>query len=176
MLSNERIYLRLMEEDDVPFKVKWINDEEFRRTLNFDYPISIVGTRQWLISINKMPSRKDFIVVDKESDSPIGYAGLLNIDLRTLKAESYLGIGEKEYQGKGLGREIRMSLLNYAFYQLGLNKVYSYVWDQNNKMIELNKKCGFKIEGLLREDIFSHGELRNRYIMGILKSDFIVKK
>lgn len=163
----------MMEEEDVPYKVKWINDEDFRSTLNFDYPISKVGTKQWLTAVSKNPSRKDFIVVDKESDIPIGYAGLLNIDLKTLKAESYLGLGEKEFQGLGLGNEIRLTLLDYAFGDLGLNKVYSYVWDKNEKMVELNKKCGFIIEGLLRDDIFSHGELRNRYIMGILKTDYI---
>ena len=173
LLSSERIYLRLMEEKDVPYKVEWINNPEFRHTLNFDYPLSEIGTRKWLQSVAGNPTRKDFIVCDKETDTPIGYGGLIGIDYKNSKAESYMGIGNLNYQGKGLGVEIREVLLNYAFDELNLNKVYAYVWEENQPMLELNKKVGFKIEGLLREDILSHGELRSRYIMGILKDEYL---
>jgi len=40
-------------------------------------------------------------------------------------------------------------------------------------MLELNKKVGFEVEGLLREDILSHGERRDRYVMGVLKEEYI---
>lgn len=161
-----------MEEKDVPYKVKWINNSEFRHTLNFDYPLSEIGTRKWLQSVAGNPSRKDFIVCEKNTDLPIGYGGLIGIDYKNRKAESYMGIGDLDFQGKGLGVEIREALLDYAFDELNLNKVYSYVWEENTPMLELNKKVGFQIEGLLREDILSHGELRSRYIMGILKEEY----
>ena len=173
MILGERVYLRLMEEEDIPYKVKWINDPEVRRTLNFDYPISKIGTKQWLNRVSSDSTRKDFMVCLKENDLPIGYCGLLNIDIRNSKAESYMGIGNKNYWGKGYGKEIRKLLLDYAFQELGLNRIYSYVWSKNEKMINLNKKVGFKIEGLLRADIFSHGEYRDRYIMSILKEDYL---
>ncbi len=173
MLESERIYLRLMEERDIPYKVKWINDPEVRRTLNFDYPISEVGTKQWLNKVALDNSRKDFIVCLKKEDIPIGYGGFLNIDIKNSKAESYMGIGNKDYWGKGYAKEIRRVLLEYAFEDLGLNKVYSYVWSENIKMINLNKSVGFEIEGLLRSDIFSHGQYRDRYIMSILKEDYL---
>ena len=66
-----------------------------------------------------------------------------------------------------------MLILDYAFKELNLNKVYAYVWENNKAMMNLNKKAGFEIEGLLRDDILSHGELRNRYIMGILRKDYL---
>ena len=175
MLVGERVYLRLMEERDIPYKVKWVNNPQVRATLNFDYPISEVGTRQWLNKVASDNSRRDFIACLIENDIPIGYGGLLKIDLRNSKAESYLGIGEVEYWGKGYANEIRKLILDYAFHELALNKVYSYVWDKNEKMINLNKRAGFSIEGHLRHDIFSHGEFRDRVIMGILRKDYLGK-
>lgn len=172
MLIGEHIYLRLMEERDVPCKVKWANDPEVRRTLNFDYPISEVATKQWLNKVALDSSRKDFIVCLIKEDTPIGYGGFLNIDIKNSKAESYMAIGDKNYWGKGYAKELRKLLLKYAFNEIGLNKVYSYVWSQNEKMINLNKMIGFKIEGLIRADVFSHGEYRDRHIMGILKEDY----
>lgn len=172
MLKGENIYLRLMEEKDVPYRVKWINDPEIRHTLNFDYPISEIGTKKWLHSVAGNPTRRDFIACDVETDKPIGYGGLLGIDIKNGKAESYMGIGEKNLHGKGVGFEIRKILLDYAFNELDLNKVYAYVWKENTPMIKLNEKVGFQIEGLLRQDILSHGEKRDRYIMGILKNEY----
>src|SRR5690625_3584170 len=173
MLSNEQVYLRLMEEKDVPYKVKWINNHEFRHTLNFDYPLSEISTKKWLHNVAGNSTRKDFIVCDIESDKPIGYGGLIGIDYKNGKAESYMGIGDQSYQGKGIGYEIRKILLDYAFTELNMNKIYAYVWKENSPMITLNEKVGFQIEGLLRQDILSHGEKRDRYIMGILKEEYI---
>lgn len=173
MLESKKIYLRLMEEKDVPYKVNWVNNSEFRYTLNFDYPLSEISTKKWLHKVSENPTRRDFIVCDKLTHEPIGFAGLTNIDYRNSKAESYMGIGDLSYQGKGLGREVRIVLLEYAFKELNLNKVYSHVWEENKLMLELNKKVGFQIDGLLREDILSHGERRNRYVMSILKEEYL---
>jgi len=174
MLNSNNIYIRLMEEKDIPFKVKWINDPVIRHTLNFEYPVSEVSTRKWLNNVASNPTRKDFIVCNIENHEPIGYCGFLGIDQKNSKAESYMGIGDKGSQGRGLGLEIRKTLLDYAFQELNLNKIYAYVWEENEPMIHLNKKVGFQIEGLLRKDIMSHGELRNRYIMGILKEEYLL--
>lgn len=172
MLSANRVYLRLMEEKDIPYKVKWINDPEVRRTLNFDYPISEIGTKHWLNKVAQDSSRKDLIVCLKENDLQIGYAGFVSIDIKNSKAEIYAGIGNKDWWAKGLAQEIRRMQLYYGFYELGLNKIYTFNWIENKKIVHINKKLGFKIEGKLRKDIFSHGEYRDRYIMSILKENF----
>ena len=88
----------------------------------------------------------------------------------------FRSIGVKNLHGKGIGLEIRKLLLDYAFLELGLNKVYAYVWKENKPMIKLNEKVGFQIEGLLREDVLSHGEKRDRHVMGILKEEYIQNK
>lgn len=176
MLLGERVYLRLMEESDVPYKVNWINDSKVRRTLNFDFPVSEVATKKWLHKVSALDNRKDFIVCLKTNNVPIGYGGLLNIDRRNSKAESYMAIGNKEYWGKGYAKEIRKIILEYAFIELGLNRIYSYVWSENVKMISLNKKIGFQIEGTLKQDVFSHGEYRDRVIMGITSNKYLNNK
>lgn len=173
MLSGKKCYLRLMEEKDIPFKVKWINNPEVRSTLNFDYPVSEVATKKWLNNACTNPSRKDFFICDKRTDEPIGFGGLIGIDYKNSKAESYMTIGELSYQGKGYGTEIRKLILDYAFKELNLNKVYAYVWEKNAPMYNLNRKVGFQEEGLLKEDILSHGELRNRYVMGVMRNDYL---
>ena len=81
-------------------------------------------------------------------------------------------IGEKEYWGKGFAKETRILVLKYAFLELGLKKVYTYNWEKNDKIIGLNKKLGFKIEGTLRQHAFFKGEYRDYVIMGILQEEW----
>lgn len=176
MISGNNTFIRLMEEDDVIHKVNWFNDEEVRKTLNVEYPISIIGTKKWLQGVTSNNSRKDFIICSKEDKMPIGYCGLVNIDYKNSKAESYLGLGNKDYWGMGHASEARKLILDYAFKELALNKVYSYVWIENEKMIHINKKVGFEIEGTLRDDVYYQGTYRTKHLMGILRADYLKQK
>jgi len=172
MIKSDRVYLRLMERKDVPYKVKWVNDPDVRRTLFFQ-EISELGTEQWLNKVALDSTRKDFIICDLETDNPIGFASVVKIDLMNSKAETYLCIGDKEYWGKGYGTEVKRMLLRYVFIELGLNKVYSYNWVENKRMIEINKKLGFTLEGQLRKDIFANGEYKDRVIFSMLKEEYL---
>ena len=174
MLEGDFIYLRPMEVEDVPFRVKWINDEDVRKTLTVaDYPISKISTEQWLRKVVNDSSRKDFIVCLKTNDLPIGFAGLKNLDYRNCKTESMLGIGAKEHWGKGLGFDIKKALLIYCFDVLFLNKVYSHHLAENKYMININLKLGAKQDGYLRKDYFLNGVLKDRVIMSVLKDEMI---
>ncbi len=174
MLESERIYLRPMELNDVSLKVKWINDEEVRKTLIIaDFPISVVSTEQWLRKVSLDSSRKDFIIFLKSDNAAIGFAGLKRIDYRSFKAESYMGIGEKEYWGKGYGFEIKKAILNYSFNHLRLNKVYSHHLSDNLPMININLKLGGRLEGTLREDVLVDGKLKDRVVISVLKNEMI---
>ncbi|MFD1064410.1 GNAT family N-acetyltransferase [Oceanobacillus locisalsi] len=172
MLHNRKTYIRLMEESDVQHKVDWFNDEDVRKTLNVDFPISAIGTKKWLHSVSANNTRCDFIICSKEDNMPIGYVGLVNIDYKNSKAESYLGVGNKKYWGKGHASEARRLILDYAFEHLALNKVYSYVWVENEKMKHINQKVGFQIEGTLRNDICYNGVFRDKHIMGVLRKEY----
>lgn len=172
MLIDNNTYIRLMEESDVQHKVNWFNDEEVRKTLNVDFPISVVGTKKWLSHVSTNNTRKDFIICSKETNEPIGYCGLVNIDLKNSKAESYLGIGNKKYWTKGHASEARRLILDYAFDELTLNKVYSFVRAENEAMQHINKKVGFIIEGRIRDDVYYKGEYIEKVLMGVLRSEY----
>lgn len=174
MIEGKHVYIRLMEIDDVKYKVKWVNDEEVRKSLLFfDYPISVLATENWLRKVSLDSTRKDFIVCLKSNDTPIGFVGLRNIDYKNAKAESFMCIGEKEQWGKGYGYDIKKSIVKYSFESLNLNKIYSHHLIHNKAMININLKLGGKQEGILREDAYSEGTLTDRVIISILKKEFI---
>ena len=172
MIIGENIFLRLMEKRDVKYKVTWVNDPEVRRTLFFQ-DISEIGTEQWLVKVASDNTRKDFVICENDSDTPIGFASIVDIDLRNSSAETYICIGDKSQWGKGYGTEVKRLLLEYVFIELGLNRIYSYNWAENEGMIRINKKLGFTLEGKLRQDRFANGEYKDRVIFSMLKDEFL---
>ena len=162
-----------MEECDIPLKVEWINDEEIRDLAISDY-ISESGTRNWFNKLHQSNARKEFMICLKETHQPIGFASLKNIDLVNSKAEFSMLIGSKNHWGKGYAKEAKKLIVSYSFNELGLNKIYSFNWIKNERIIGLNKKLGFKVDGILREDIFFKGSYRDIAIMSILKKDWVI--
>lgn len=163
------ITIRPFSKEDIPLKVKWINDPENNRYLHYNVPISIAGTEKWFESHIGDTHRFDATI---EADgNPCGTIGLLSIDFLNSKAEYYIAMGETELKGKGISTCASRLILEYAFNGLGLNKVYLYTETENIIAQRLFEKVGFKKEGCLKDDLFSHGKFVDRFIYGITKAD-----
>lgn len=171
-----KITLRKFTAEDIPNKVRWINDDANNTYLHYDLPLDVEKTQRWFEGIQNREDRYDAVI---EADGvPIGVIGLLNIDRLNCKAEWYITLGESAYKRKGLSFVAVRLLLAYAFETLGLNKVYSNVDAENIASCKLNEKAGFQCEGILKEDLMHRGKLVDRKRYGILKKEWqeIVRK
>lgn len=175
MLKSERVYLRLFDENDIPLRVKWMNDPEVREKLNSPYPVSELSTRLWLQGITNNQSRIDLAICLNETDQTIGYTGFRDIDFINAKAESYTGIGEVEHWGKGYAKESKILALKYIFNRYNINKVYAMIREDHQQSLKLNKSIGYKVDGILREEVFSGGVFHNRIVTSILRDEFLKK-
>ena len=169
LLRSERLFLRLVEKPDLPQRVAWINDPEIQHTLNYDYPTSLARTEKWFDKAVMAPSRRDFSIFALETSECIGFGSLLNIDWLVKKAELSMVIGNRSYWGGGYGTESYKLLINYGFLELGLNKIYGYQLKHNHAAHRVVEKLGWTREGLLRQDLYSHGRIRDRYVVSILR-------
>jgi len=55
---------------------------------------------------------------------------------------------------------------------MNLNRVYLDVFEYNERALACYRKCGFREEGRLRQDLFKHGRYWDRIVMGILGEEF----
>ncbi len=172
MLKGKRIYLRLFEKEDLPLRVKWINDEETNRTLGFDIPVSLAKTQAWFQNTLTDNSKINFAIVDIETDKVIGMTGLIDIDYKNRKAEYYITIGEKEYLGLRLPDEVVRLVFNYAFYQLGMNKVYGHTLGYNIKSQKAHERNGMIKEGILRSHKWKDGKFWDVVYYSVLKDEW----
>ena len=172
LLRGSKVYLRLIEEEDIPARVEWINDREIQSTLNYDIPTSISKTKAWFHRIQLDNTRREFSIFTCDGDKYIGFCGLINIQSPVMRAELHCVIGEKGFHHGGYGTEAYKLLTNYGFAELGLNRVYGYQLIHNAAAHRVVEKLGWKREGLLRRDVFSHGSLNDRFVVAILREDW----
>jgi RimJ/RimL family protein N-acetyltransferase len=162
----KNLRLRLMEEEDLTAKVKWANNPEVNKYVVFDHKVTIEETKRWFRRQSENSDIKLFAIV--LGDEPIGYMKLFKDTLNN-NGELHIIIGEKQYWGKGYGKEAISEFLKYCFVEEKLNKVFLYVLTWNRTAFNLYKKCGFGVEGKLRKQLkHNDGKYYDAYFMGIL--------
>ena len=174
MLQEEvitmEVRIRKFEVGDVPNKVRWINDPKNNVFLHYELPLEIAKTEAWYEQIKDRTDRYDAII---EADNvPVGIIGLLSIDKRNRKAEYYITLGERGYQGKGIATKASKLLLEYGFTELRLNRIYLYTEVENVPAVRLYERLGFRREGEIKNDLFVKGHFIDRYIYGITKAEY----
>lgn len=168
------VSIRKFDRTDIPNKVRWINDPANNAFLHYDIPLEVGKTEAWFEKNKDRADRYDAVI---EADGvPVGLIGLLSIDTVNKKAEYYVTLGEREYLGKGIAGRASRLLLEYAFGELGLNRVYLYTETDNAAAVRSYERIGFRREGLLKNDLFTKGRFVDRYVYGITKSDFYRKQ
>lgn len=105
-------------------------------------------------------------------DHLIGYMDLSGIDWVARNSWVGIGIGEREYWGKGYGSEAMDLILRFAFEQLNLTRVTLDVFEYNERAYRSYLKVGFKEEGRMRQWMQRNGQRFDLIFMGILREEW----
>lgn len=75
--------------------------------------------------------------------------------------------------GRGLGKPLLRKLIDLAFTELGANRLWLDVYDDNERARHVYRTVGFQEEGVLREaTLRANGELGSLVIMSILAREY----
>ncbi|MHC1703457.1 MAG: GNAT family N-acetyltransferase [Tenuifilaceae bacterium] len=171
---ENRVYLRALEMEDSILIHKWRSDVEVNKYLagNCFY---ISSEREKKSIENKIHDDSKNIYLGvclKENNRLIGYVQINNIDLRNLKAEwGGTLIGDREFLGKGYGKEASKLILRFLFNQYPIHKCYGKCLEEHPVTKELLLSLGFKQDGVLRDDVFKNGEFKNILIFSLLRNE-----
>lgn len=107
MLAGERLKLRAVKRDDLPRLLIFANDLEVELAGGGDPPVprTLEGLQKDFERDASDPPRDRTNFVIEADGECIGTCGLFNIDLNARHAELGIGIGDKDYWGRGYGRE-----------------------------------------------------------------------
>jgi RimJ/RimL family protein N-acetyltransferase len=171
--------VRLTAEDpDVRAKVEvnWHRDSEYHRLLDAD-PATLFSEKklkEWLekrLEDDLKPDGHFFSVRTLVEDKLIGFFGLW-MDLVNNEAWVGIGIGEREFWGKGYGTDMMKLAVQYAFIELNVHRVSLGLMDYNPRALRSYEKAGFRLEGRTRGDVQRAGKRHDSLWMGILREEW----
>jgi RimJ/RimL family protein N-acetyltransferase len=175
---HSRIMLCVPYQKDARLLMQWINDPETRQYLMRYAPVMLAGEEKWLqemgvrtASLHPVENAM-LLIVEKTNHKRIGTIGLHHIDWKNRNATTGTLIGNKDYLGRGFGTDAKMLMLNWAFNELGLNKVLSRVIAFNERSLAYGKKCGYQEVGRLKRHIFRDGDWHDEVILEVHNEDW----
>jgi len=172
-LRGKRLYLRPLTKEDIPFFLRWMNDQEVIHFLATFLPVTEADENEWFEQLQKKKNEEIVLgIVDAKSGKLIGSMGIHRISWKDRTATTGAVIGDKKFWGKGYGTEAKMLLLNYAFNVLNLRKISSLVYSYNKRSQAYSEKCGYKVEGVLKAHIFKNGRYWNVINLAVFKKDW----
>lgn len=99
--------------------------------------------------------------------TPIGSMAFLDFDPVQRKAELRKLIGVPSMRGRGLAKEASELWIEHGLATLGLKKIYLNTTHTNLHNVRLNEELGFKVEGILRNELFVDGAYQDVLRMGL---------
>ena len=152
-----RIYLRPINEKDGTQIVKWRNSQSVRSHCMSKAPITLESHIAFYKANVETGRYKQFIVerVDEEfgvSSYPIATVFLKDIDNYNKRCELCIFTSDDvEWNTESQSIAIKL-LLEKAFSEYGMRKVYSYVFYKHFEEAERLQKAGFSIEAVLKDE------------------------
>ncbi|MDE6413086.1 MAG: GNAT family N-acetyltransferase [Eubacterium sp.] len=137
--------LRKYKTDDARFIVKWLKSEYAFRQWSADryerYPITADDMNNYYSQYND----EMYILTAVDNNEIIGHLTIRFIDDKKKIARLGFVIVDDSKRGKGYGKQLVSSALNYAFDELKADKVTLGVFENNKPAINCYLSCGFEI-------------------------------
>ena len=137
--------------------------------LTIDPPNALTKLEGGKFDINIKLDGNNFAIEDIETGKYIGGCGIQNVNWLSRVALVGIMIGDKDYWGKGYGTDAMKTLVTFIFNNMNINKIRLSTFSFNERAIKSYKKCGFTVEGVLKNEIFKDGKYYDEIIMSIFK-------
>lgn len=177
--SPKVFVLRPAEKSDLGVISHWFHDVAdlacFDRTSRI--PLNQTQTEQFWNDILSTPddTKTCWFTLASEKGEALGLAGLDAISLVNRDAVLPLFI-DKSIRRTGVGIRATALLLDFAFRQLGLNRVTSYYRVDNLGSETLLKRLGFQVEGTMRQAWFADGRFHDTHTVGVLQTEWLEQR
>ena len=93
----------------------------------------------------------NWVIREKNDSAPVGLASLTELNFYHRRAEFLLGLQKSERHGTGKALEATLLIFDFAFNVLGLTKLISLVYAENDIASKNTESLGFEREALFRE-------------------------
>ena len=169
-LVGDRVRLRKLRDSDIALRASLGRNREIARgfgeDLHLDEPMAEQDAADELA--RRFGPGPHWVIADQH-DVFVGIVRLAPIDTANRSARLGIGILDPARLGLGLGTEAIRLALGWAFDHLDLHRVSLTVLADNSRAVAAYTRCGFAVEGRLRDTLFRDGVWHDDLAMAILK-------
>lgn len=174
MYEGQLVRLRAYTKEDLPLALDFINDPEVKRLLvpGIPWPYRLEDEEQWYGGLNPLSqSEYSFAIERIEDHQYLGGCGFHDLRWKDRAASIGIFLG-RPFWNQGYGTDAMQVMVRFAFEQMNLHHVLLNVFGFNRRAIRAYEKCGFQVEGVLRQHFFRDGRYHDELIMGILSEEW----
>ena len=180
MIEGDRVRLRKLERTDLPLLHRWMNDRDVMAWARFspDHMVSLSALEKDYEKelTGEDRERTTFFIEERATGRPIGWCTARTWDRKHVSANLGIGLGEKDFWGKGYGTEAVSLLLGIVFDQQGWHRAELYTLAENERAIRSAEKAGFRRCGQEHESAFYDGAYHDIIEMELLRSEWDARK
>lgn len=170
-LKGENITLRRFKEAELQLILLWYIDKDLNKLAGYAYDEPDIRKIRSNMQSNFGKDPMNLVIEHNQSETPIGTIQLYDINKFDGNCMLGIRIGNRDFQGKGYGREAIELLLKYAFETLKLKRVSLKVYEYNENAIKCYLKTGFEIEGHLRKSARVEDQYFDEVLMSIINQE-----
>ncbi|MBR5376842.1 MAG: GNAT family N-acetyltransferase [Lachnospiraceae bacterium] len=171
IIKGDKIYLRSITYEDTSDIVRWRNSDFVRDRFIYRERFTEELHNDWMKNVVETGKAVQFIMFEGTTGKKFGSVYLRDIDMKNKKCEFGIFIGEEEMSCKGYGREAALLITEYAFNEMGINRIFLRVLSDNEIAIRSYQRSGFTVEGTAREDVWIEDRPRDVLFMSKLKKE-----
>ncbi len=169
LLEGKNVNLRVMEKEDTPLVLEWLNTPEFYG--QYFSPIQRT-TSDWEKASESNPFEfKDFII-EKKDGTKIGFiAHCFVLHPWGKMVEIGYGLVQNE-RGRGYSTEAAQLMVDYLFLSKEIECIQASTDIENTASQRVLEKTGFKKEGIMRKRFFYNGQWKDMILFSILREEW----
>ena len=178
-LENERVLLRPLVVSDLPYLEKYVLEEPDLWQFSLVAIQDKADLEKYIhdaIEARKQKTAYPFIVFDQLSQTYVGVTRFYDIQLAFATTQLGYTWYSKKVWGTGLNQACKFLLLEFAFDQMGFERVEFRADNNNKRSIAAMQKIGCSVEGVLRNHLpMPGGKRRDSIVLSILKEEWETK-
>lgn len=168
-LTGERVSLRPVEREDLPFVRDGVNHPDVRGAVGQPMPSNLPTEERWYDEANRNHDVLQLLVCDE--GIRVGMVELDPIDREDGTADLAFWI-HPDHRERGYARDAIETLLDYTFTELRIHKVTANAFAPNQASRNLLGDLGFTEEGIGREDAYLDGRYVDTHYFGLLEGEW----
>lgn len=166
------VKLRALEQDDEARLLEWRNRNDVRRYMYHDQIIDPATHHDWFAKTLKNKAAHFWVI--EFSASPVGLVSLA-VEAHGKATWAYY-LAEPEIRGKAVGACVEFKLIEKAFGEFGIEKLWCEVLVSNEAAWKLHQSFGFEIEAKLRRHVVKSDGPHDVLGLGLLKADWAERR